>query len=91
MDKTCKSKMVGYCMGIKNDFRSMGLSHLQSEILGPFVLDHRFKTEFKSHSEKGLRVFDTAFGMQDLWYTQRVGFWFACGSGAITKCIEMGC
>ena len=75
-------------MGIKNDFRSMGLSHLQSEILGPFVLDHRFKTEFKRHSEKGL--FDTFFGMQDLWYTQRVGFWFPYGFDAITMCIEMG-
>ena len=88
LDKTCKSEMDGYCMGIKNDFRSMGLSHLHSEILGPSIPEHRIKTEIKSHSEKGL--FDTLFGMQDLWCTQRVGFWFSCGVDAITIGIKTG-
>ena len=88
MGKTVFGQVVGYCMGNTNDFRSGGLPHLRSEILGPFVLEHRFKTEFKSHSEKAL--FDTVVGMQDLWSTQRVGFWFSWDFDAITICIKMG-
>ena len=41
-------------MGNMNVFRSEGLSHLQSEILGPFILSHWFRTEFERGSEKGL-------------------------------------
>ena len=53
MGKTCYTKVVGYFMGNKNDLSSKDLSHLHSEILGPFVLDHWFRTEFKRGSEKG--------------------------------------
>ena len=74
LGRTVFGQVVGYCMGNRNDFRSMGLSHLQSEILDPFVLEHRFKPEFKSHSEKAL--FDTFFGMQHLCIPNELGFGF---------------
>ena len=40
-------------MESKNDFRSKGPSHLQSELSSPFVPEHWFRTEFKRGSEKG--------------------------------------
>ena len=88
LGKTLKSPDVGYYMRNKNDSRSMGRSHLQLKILSPFVLEPWFRTEPKRGSEKGL--IDIFLGMQDIRYTQRVGFWFPCGFDAITICIEMG-
>ena len=64
MGRTVKSQVVGYCVGNKNDFRNGVLTHLQSEILSPFVREHWFGTEFKRASEKWL--FDIFLGMQDL-------------------------
>ena len=71
-----------------NDFRSRVLTHLQSEILDPFVLDHWFRTELERHSEKG--VYDILGGMREVHYSQGVGFWFMYGVDPITICIEMG-
>ena len=75
MGKTLKSQTVGCCMGNINDFRSEGLSHLQCEILSPFIVDHWFRTEFERDSEKGL--FDFILGMREARYSQRGGFWFS--------------
>ena len=82
------SQVVGYYMGNKNDFRSKGLSHLQSEILSPFVLEHWSVTELERGSEKGL--FELFLRMREVWYSQVVGFWFLCGFDAIAICIKMG-
>ena len=78
LGKPCNSKVVGYCMGNKNDFGSKGLSHLHSEILGPFVLDHWFRTEFKRDSEKGpfdiffwharALVYPTSLVLVSMWF-----------------------
>ena len=54
LGRTFKSQVVGYYMRNKNDFRSKGLSHLQSDILSPSVLDHWFRTELERGSRKGL-------------------------------------
>ena len=87
LGQTLKSQIVGYCMGNKNDYKSKGLSHLQSEILSPFILDHWFRTELERGSEKGLFYF--ILGMQDVGYSQGVGFWFPYVFDA-TICIKMG-
>ena len=65
MGRTCNNKDVGCCMGNKNDFKSKGLPHLQSEILSPLVLGHWFQTEFKRQSENGL--FFIFLGMRNVW------------------------
>ena len=83
------SRGVGLWFTYGFHFRSKGLSHLQSEIFSPLVLDHWFRTEFERHSEKG--VFDIFLGMRDVWDSLRVGFWFAYGFDPITICIKMGC
>ena len=88
MGRTVLSQVVGYYMGNKNDFRSKGLSHLQSEILSPFVLEHWFVTELERGYEKGL--FELFLGMREVWYSQGVGFWFIYGFHPITICIKMG-
>ena len=87
MGRTVKSQVVGYCMGNKNDFGSGGLSHLQSEILSPFVLERWFRTEFERSSEKG--IFDIFLGVRDVGDSLGDGFWFAYGFDPITICIKM--
>ena len=72
----------------KNDLRSEDISHLQCEILNPFVLEHWFVTEPERGSEKGL--FEIFLCRREVRYSQGVGFWFSYGFDAITKCIEMG-
>ena len=79
------AKLVGH-MRNKNGNRSGG-SHPELEIFGPFALDHWFRTEFERHSEKGLFVI--FLGMQELRYSQGVGFGFTYGSDPIAMCVEI--
>ena len=84
MGKTCNSKVVGYCMGNKNDFGSKGLSDLHWV---PLYLIIGLELSSKGTLRKAHLTY--FFGMQELWYTQQVGLWFPCGFDAIALYIKM--